>query len=67
MPCKNGDVGKWNALRKSMDILQAMGTRHPVGSQTEFNRQINEALRNGQRILPEIAAASGEPWALVCM
>ena len=42
----NGDV-RWNALRKSMDIMEGMGKRHPVGSQTEFNRQINEALKGG--------------------
>jgi hypothetical protein len=55
----NGDV-RWNALRKSMDIMQGMGTRQPVGSQTEFNRQINEALRNGS-ILPEIATTIASP------
>lgn len=38
---------RWAALKKSMDIMRAMGTRQPVGSQTEFNRQINEFLRIG--------------------
>jgi hypothetical protein len=43
-----------------MDIMQGMGTRQPVGSQTEFNRQINEALRRGT-VIPEIATTAASP------
>ena len=55
----NGDV-RWNALKKAMDIMQGMGTRQPVGSQTEFNRQINEFLRTGHPAA-EIAATAASP------
>lgn len=50
----NGDV-RWNAVRKSMDIMEGMGTRQPVGSQTEFNRQINQELRKGNVISEAVA------------
>jgi hypothetical protein len=42
----DGDV-RWNAFRKGMDIMEGMGQRHPVGSQTAFNAQIQKWLEQG--------------------
>lgn len=41
-----GDL-RWNALRKGLDIMEGMGTRQPVGSQTAFNAQIQKHLSQG--------------------
>jgi hypothetical protein len=38
---------RWAAIRKGMDILEAMGTRQPVGSQTAYNAQMNKWLEQG--------------------
>ena len=45
---------------KLWTFSRAMGKRQPVGSKTEFNRQINEALRRGT-LLPEIATTAAAP------
>lgn len=42
----NGGV-RWNALRKGLDIMEGMGARQPVGSQTAFNAQINKWMEQG--------------------
>jgi hypothetical protein len=41
-------------FRRVLDILEAQGRRQPIGSQTEFNRQIAEELSGG----PPVAAAA---------
>ena len=55
----DGDT-RWGALKKGLDIMQAMGTRQPVGSQTEFNRQINEFLKSGKP-MADMAATAATP------
>jgi hypothetical protein len=61
----DGDL-KWGALRKGLNIMEAMGTRQPMGSATEFNRQYNQFLRSnsGQPLIDAgIVAASPGRWA----
>lgn len=54
---------RWAALRKSMDIMEAMGTRQPMGSPTEFNAQMNKLLQEGHPGAAAIAtAASPAEW-----
>lgn len=54
---------RWAALRKSMDIMEAMGTRQPMGSPTEFNAQMNKMLQEGHPGAAAIAtAASPAEW-----
>jgi hypothetical protein len=58
----NGSL-RWNALRKGLDIMEGMGTRQPVGSQTAFNAQINKWMEQGHpagEFL--VAAASPGRW-----
>lgn len=51
---------RWNALRKGMDIMEGMGQRQPVGSQTAFNTQIQKWLEQGN--LPtQFMAEAGSP------
>jgi hypothetical protein len=38
---------RWQAWQKGMQILEAMGTRQPVGSQTAFNAQIQKWMAQG--------------------
>jgi hypothetical protein len=42
----DGDV-TWNGLNKMFDVFKAQGTRQAPGSQTEFNRMLNQDLRQG--------------------
>lgn len=55
---------RWKALRKGLDIFDAMGTRHHAGSMTDFNRQMRDGLAIGGAS-PEIIAAAASPakWA----
>lgn len=58
----NGDL-RWNALRKGMDIMEGMGARQPVGSQTAFNSQIQKWLQQGNPAAEFLAdAASPGSW-----
>lgn len=57
-----GDL-KWNALRKGLDIMEGMGQRQPVGSQTEFNAQINKWMEQGNPAAEfAVTAASPGKW-----
>lgn len=51
---------RWAALQRSQEIFEAMGRRQPVGSQTEFNRQIAKALE-GTGAIGDIAATAASP------
>lgn len=58
----NGDL-RWNAFRKGLDIMEGMGTRQPVGSQTAFNAQINKWMEQGHPAGEFLAnAASPGRW-----
>lgn len=52
---------RWKALNQGLDILQAMGTRQPVGTTTEFNRQWNQILKQSNSPAAEILATVGSP------
>lgn len=52
---------RWAAFNRTMDIFRAMGKRQAVGSQTEFNRQINEWLKSGRNLPENAMAAAGSP------
>lgn len=51
---------RWAAFQKSQEIFEAMGRRQPVGSQTEFNRQIAKSLE-GTGAIGDIAATAASP------
>jgi hypothetical protein len=58
----DGNV-RWNALRKGLDIMEGMGARQPVGSQTAFNAQINKWMQQGHPAAEFLAdAASPGQW-----
>lgn len=42
-----GDL-RWNAFKKTMDILEGMGQRNPPGSMTSFNQEIINQLKGGK-------------------
>lgn len=48
-----GDMKAVDGFKRLMDVFEAQGKRMPVGSQTEFNRQLAEELSGG------MAAATG--------
>lgn len=54
---------RWRAFRRGLDIMEASGARHPVGSQTSFNNQMNEYLKMGHPVGEVMAtAASPKKW-----
>lgn len=58
----DGDT-RWRALRNGLDIMQGMGTRQPVGSQTAFNAQINKWMEQGHPAVEFLTdAASPAQW-----
>lgn len=57
-----GDT-RWNALRSGLDIMEGMGKRQFVGSQTEFNAWTRKMLEHGGPAVEGlIAAASPGQW-----
>ena len=54
----NGDQ-VWTGFNRMLDIFEAQGRRQPVGSQTEFNRQISQELQQGG--LGNVAAILAAP------
>ena len=58
-----GDV-RWAAVRRGLEIMEAMGARQPVGSQTTFNTQIAEHLKNGG-LATEFVSAAASPSRLM--
>lgn len=59
---RDGDV-RWRALRNGLDIMEGMGARQPVGSQTAFNAQINKWLSQGHPVGEFLTdAASPGKW-----
>jgi hypothetical protein len=57
-----GDL-KWRAFRNGMDILEGMGKRQYVGSQTAFNSWIRNEMEHGNPGMEAlVAAASPGQW-----
>jgi hypothetical protein len=51
---------KWAALQKGLRIMEGMGTRQPVGSQTAFNAMIQQELKGGTPV-GEILSNAASP------
>lgn len=60
----DGDL-RWEAFRKGIDIFEAMGTRHPVGSQTDMNGQLRKWLQEGSFPVEAAAALLSHPLSFV--
>lgn len=55
----NGQM-RWAAFNKAIDIFKAMGERHPAGSLTSFNQQLQKGLE-GLGAMKDAAAAVASP------
>lgn len=54
---------RWAAMKSSLDIMDAMAKRPAVGSMTEFNRQVDQLLKEGHPGVAALAtAASPGEW-----
>jgi hypothetical protein len=54
----------WKGFRRFLDIMEAQGKRQPMGSATEFNRQITDQLSRGGAI-GEVATMGASPSKLM--
>ena len=59
---EGGEV--WKGFRRFLDIMEAQGKRQPMGSATEFNKQITEQLSRGGMV-GEAASAAASPSKLM--
>ena len=50
----------WKGFRRFLDVMEAQGKRQPMGSATEFNRQITQELSRGGAV-GELATAGASP------